>query len=265
MKHTINLILILSILISLPACVSKKQTGQWQQLFNGKDLSGWTVKMRGYDAGENFGNTFRVEDGILKVRYDAYNTFNDRFAHLFYKDKFSHYIIRFEYRIVGEQCPGAPAWAYKNTGILIHGQSPESMDKNQNFPVSIEVQLLGGDAVGERSTGNVCTPGTNIMINNKLILDHCTNSSSKTYRGDEWIKAEIEVHGNKLIRHIINGETVMEYTQPQLDSRDASFEKLRALNGGKVMLSEGTICLQSESHPCDFRNVEIKVLKSEGK
>lgn len=217
--------------------------------------------MKGYDAGENFGNTFRVEDGILKVRYDAYDTFNDRFAHLFYKDTFSHYRVRFEYRIVGEQCPGGPAWGYKNTGILIHGQSPETMDKNQDFPVSIEVQLLGGDAQGERPTGNVCTPGTHIVLNNELILDHCTSSSAKTYRCDEWVKVEIEVHGNSLIRHIINGDTVMTYTQPQLDTREAGFEKLRALNGGKVMLSEGTICLQSESHPCDFRKVEVMVIE----
>ena len=261
MKNSIISSLLLSVFISLPVYATKKKTGEWQQLFNGKDLTGWTVKMKGYGAGENFGNTFRVEDGLLKVRYDAYDTFNDRFAHLFYKDKFSHYVVRFEYRIVGEQCHGAPAWAYKNTGILIHGQSPESMNKDQNFPVSIEVQLLGGDAEGERPTGNVCTPGTNILINNQLILDHCTSSTGKTYRGDEWVKVEIEVHGNTLIKHIINGETVMEYTQPQLDSREPDFEKLRALNGGRVMLSEGTICLQSESHPCDFRNVEIKVLK----
>lgn len=217
--------------------------------------------MKGYDAGENFGNTFRVEDGMLKVRYDAYDTFNDRFAHLFYKDTFSHYRVRFEYRIVGEQCPGGPAWGYKNTGILIHGQSPETMDKDQDFPVSIEVQLLGGDAQGERPTGNVCTPGTHIVLNNELILDHCTSSSAKTYRCDEWVKVEIEVHGNSLIRHIINGDTVMTYTQPQLDTREAGFEKLRALNGGKVMLSEGTICLQSESHPCDFRKVEVMVIE----
>ncbi|MCE1154573.1 MAG: DUF1080 domain-containing protein [Bacteroidales bacterium] len=261
MKKSIIAAVVLSQLMFLPARASNKQTGEWQQLFNGKDLTGWTVKMKGYDVGENFGNTFRVEDGMLKVRYDAYDTFNDRFAHLFYKDKFSHYRIRFEYRMVGEQCPGAPGWAYKNTGILIHGQTPESMDKDQDFPVSIEVQLLGGDAVGERPTGNVCTPGTNIVMNNELILEHCTPSSGKTYRGDEWVKVEIEVRGNTVIKHIINGDTVMVYSRPQLDKREPGFEKLLALNGGQVMLNEGTICLQSESHPCDFRNIEIMVLK----
>ncbi len=261
MKKSVVLAVFLSIITLLSGCASKKHAGEWIQLFNGKDLAGWTVKMKGYSVGENFGNTFRVEDGILKVRYDKYDTFNGRFAHIFYKEKFSHYIIRLEYRIVGEQCPGAPEWGYKNTGILIHGQTPESMDKDQDFPVSIEVQLLGGDSVGDRPTGNVCTPGTNIVMKDKLILEHCTSSSSKTYRTDEWVKAEVEVHGNKIIRHIINGDTVMIYSQPQLDNREPDFEKLVALNGGKVMLSEGTICLQSESHPCDFRNVELKILK----
>lgn len=248
---------LLIVFLFTSSCKSK----EWISLFNGSDLTGWTVKMKGYDVGENFGNTFRVEDGILKVRYDQYNTFDNRFAHIFYKDKFSSYIVRFEYRFVGEQCSGAPAWGYKNSGILIHGQTPESMNKDQDFPVSIEVQLLGGDSTGERPTGNVCTPGTNIVINNQLILEHCTNSSSKTYRDNEWVKVEVEVHGNKIIKHIINGDTVMVYGQPQLDSRDPNYEKLLTLNSGNIMLSEGTICLQSESHPCDFRNVKIKILK----
>ncbi|MHB9055114.1 MAG: 3-keto-disaccharide hydrolase [Paludibacteraceae bacterium] len=257
MKKIKFLLFLLAVVLFTSGCKSK----EWISLFNGNDLTGWTVKMKGYDVGENFGNTFRVEDGILKVRYDQYNTFDNRFAHIFYKDKFSNYIVRFEYRFVGEQCSGAPAWGYKNSGILIHGQTPESMNKDQDFPVSIEVQLLGGDSTGERPTGNVCTPGTNIVINNQLILEHCTNSSSKTYRGNEWVKAEVEVHGNKIIKHIINGDTVMVYSQPQLDPRDPDYEKLLILNGGNIMLSEGTICLQSESHPCDFRNVKIKILK----
>lgn len=249
------------LIASLVSCVAKKQSEEWIPLFNGKDLSDWTVKIKGYEAGDNFGNTFRYEDGMLKVRYDAYETFDDRFGHIFYKDKFSHYIVRFEYRILGEQVPGGPNWGYKNTGILIHGQTAESMDLEQDFPVSIEVQLLGGDSIGERSTGNVCTPGTNIVLNDQLILEHCTNSTSKTVRTDEWVKVEVEVHGDSIIRHFINGEKVMEYEEPQLDERDPSFAKLLLLNGGSIMLGEGTICLQSESHPCDFRNVEIKILK----
>lgn len=235
--------------------------GEWIQLFNGTDLTDWTVKINGYDAGDNFGNTFRVEDGIMKVRYEAYDSLRNRFGHIFYKDEFSHYLIRVEYRIVGEQCPGAPEWAYKNSGIMIHGQKPETMDKNQEFPTSIEVQLLGSDSLVQRTNMNVCTPGTNIVMNGNLVLDHCVNSSSGFSYGENWVTAEVEVRGNEVIKHIINGDTVLQYNQPQLDDRDATYAKLIELNGGDKMLSKGTISLQSEGHPIDFRKVELKVLE----
>lgn len=234
------------------------EKGEWLQLFNGKDLQGWKVKIRGYDLGENFGNTFRVEDGTLKVVYDQYDQFNRRFGHIFYETPFSNYILRVEYRFVGKQVPGGPGWAFRNSGIMIHGQSPESMKKDQDFPVSIEVQLLGGHDKGKRPTANVCTPGTHIVIDGKLIKRHCNSSSSRTYRGDQWVTVEVEVHGNKLIKHIIDGKTVMEYTQPQLDENDPLARPL--IKNGETMLYGGSISLQSESHPVEFRKVELKKL-----
>lgn len=250
-------------IVSLVSCNAKKAgEAEWVQLFNGKDLTGWTPKITGYEMGDNFGNTYRVEDGMIKVRYDGgYDSFDNRFGHLFYKDQFSHYRLRVEYRIVGDQCPGAPGWAYKNSGIMIHGQTPESMDKDQDFPTSIEVQLLGSDSLVERTNMNVCTPGTNIVMDGKLILDHCINSSTGYFYGEDWITAEVEVRGNDVIKHIINGDTVLQYSQPQLDERDATYPKLVELNGGDKMLSGGTISLQSEGHPIDFRKVEIMVLE----
>ena len=121
----------------------------WIALFNGKDLDGWKPKIKGYAAGDNFGNTFRVEDGVLKVAYDKYTKFDGKFGHLFYKTPFSHYKLHIEYRFVGEQCPGGPSWALRNSGVMIHGQTPESMGKDQEFPVSIEVQFLGGNGKGD--------------------------------------------------------------------------------------------------------------------
>ncbi|MBN1853430.1 MAG: DUF1080 domain-containing protein [Pirellulales bacterium] len=233
------------------------QDASWIQLFNGKDLDGWQIKINGYELNNNFGNTFRVEDGILKVSYDQYDQFNNRFGHLFYKAPYSHYVLRAEYRFVGNQAPGGPAWAFRNSGIMIHGQSPESMDKNQEFPVSIEVQLLGGSS-GERSTGNLCTPGTHVVMDGKLIKQHCINSKSKTYYGDQWVTIEVEVHGNKSIKHIVNGETVLEYSQPQLDPEDRDARKL--IQNDKKLLQGGTISLQAESHPVEFRKVELKIL-----
>ncbi len=246
------------------SCTQKKSSeasGEWIPLFNGTDLTGWTVKIKGYDVGDNFGNTFRVEDGMIKVRYEQYDSLRDRFGHLFYNDEFSHYKLRVEYRIVGEQCPGAPGWAYRNSGIMIHGQTPQSMEIDQEFPTSMEVQLLGSDSLAQRTNMNVCTPGTNIVLNGQLTLEHCINSSSKEFYDEEWVTVEVEVFGNDLISHIVNGDTVLQYTRPQLDERDATYAKLVDMNGGNKMLSKGTISLQSEGHPIDFRKVEIMLLE----
>ncbi len=234
--------------------------GEWKSLFNGKDLTGWKVKIKGYDLNDNYGDTFRVADGVLKVVYDKdkYKSFDNRFGHLFYETPFSHYLLRVEYRFVGQQAAGGPGWAVRNSGIMIHGQLPEGMRKDQDFPVSVEVQLLGGGETGERPTGNVCTPGTHIVMNGQLITRHCNDSKSKTFRGDQWVTIELEVHGNDVIKHVVNGETVMQYSQPQLDENDDDARRL--IKDGQKMLSGGTISLQSESHPIEFRKVEIQEL-----
>jgi hypothetical protein len=247
-RQSAGLVLCLFLISTLCGCAIKQESSsRWVSLFNGKNLDGWKVKITGYDLNDNFGNTFRVEDGILKVSYDQYDKFDGRFGHLFYDGTFSHYIMRLEYRFVGEQCPGGPGWAFRNSGIMAHGQSPESMKKDQDFPNSIEVQLLGGNGRDERSTGNLCTPGTHVVMDGKLVTQHCISSSSKTYHGDQWVTIELEVHGNSVIKHIIDGEVVIEYERPQLDDG--------------TLLSEGTISLQAESHPVEFRKVEILLLE----
>ncbi len=238
---------------------SASTESRWISLFNGKDLKGWHPKITGYDFDENFGNTFRVEDGLLKVRFDQYERFDGRFGHLFYETPFSHYRIRIEYRFVGEQVPGGPGWALRNSGIMLHCQSPQSMRKDQDFPVSIEAQILGGPGSGERPTANVCTPGTHIVMDNRLITQHCTNSKSQTYHGDQWVTMEIEVHGNGQIKHLVNGQVVLAYERPQLDENDADAKKL--IKDGNTMLGEGYIALQAESHPIEFRKVEMMPLE----
>jgi hypothetical protein len=231
----------------------------WIPLFNGKDLDGWIIKIKGHELGENYADTFRVEDGVLKVSYDKYSQFDNQFGHIFYKQPFSHYRLRVEYRFVGAQCPGGPSWGLRNSGAMIHSQSPESMGKDQDFPVSIEVQFLGGNGKDVRPTANVCTPGTHIVMGGKLIKQHCVNSKSKTYHGDQWVTVEAEVHGNGMAKHLVNGETVIEYEKPQLDTGDPDARKL--IKDGNTMLSEGYIALQAESHPIEFRKVEILPLQ----
>ena len=238
----------------------KKVDEKWISLFNGKDLSDWTIKIKGYPLGENFGDTFRVEDGLMKVRYDQYDKFDRKFGHIFYKKPYSHYVLRVEYRFVGDQAPEGEGWALRNSGAMLHGEAPETMGVDQDFPVSVEVQFLGGNGKDKRTTANLCTPGTNVVMDGKLFKPHCTTSKSPTFHGDQWVTVEIEVRGNEVMKHIINGETVLEYTQPQLDERDAHAKEL-AEKAGDIMLSGGTISLQSESHPIDFRKVELKVLE----
>lgn len=251
-------ILVLLIAGSVGWADDPAEEGEWIQLFNGKNLDGWKVKIRGFDLGDNFGDTFRVEDGVLKVCFDQYEKFDGKFGHIFYEQPFSNYRIRVEYRFVGDQCPGGPGWAFRNSGIMIHGQSPESMEQNQSFPVSIEVQLLGGKEEGTRPTANLCTPGTHVVMDGKLHTPHCTDSKSDTFRGDQWVTVEVEVHGNKLIKHIVNGKVVMEYTEPQLDEKDANARQL--IVDGNKMLDGGSISLQAESHPIEFRKVELRKL-----
>jgi hypothetical protein len=229
---------------------------EWTKLFNGRDLTGWVPKIRGYAAGDNFGRTFRVEQGVIAVSYEAYDEFKERFGHLFYEKPFSHYVLVVEYRFVGAQAKGGPDWALRNSGAMIHGQPLSTMGKDQDFPISIEVQMLGGNGTGPRSTANLCTPGTNVEMKGKLVTEHCVPSTSKTYDGDQWVTLEVEVHGNGQIVHRVNGETVLTYEKAQIGGGVVSgFDPAYKVDGR--MLSEGTISLQSESHPVEFRKVEL--------
>jgi 3-keto-disaccharide hydrolase len=230
---------------------------EWIQLFNGRDLDGWTPKFAKHDLGENFNNTFRVENGLLEVRYDKWTRFDGEFGHLFYKEPFSYYRLVAEYRFVGEQVPGGPGWAMRNNGLMLHSPHPKTMLKDQDFPISIEYQLLGGLSDGKpRSTANLCTPGSNVVMNGTLHTQHCTNSTSKTYDGDQWVRVEVEVRGDELVRHIVEGTTVLEYTKPQIGGGAVSPVDPAVKVDGTPMTS-GYISIQAETAPADFRKIEL--------
>lgn len=139
---------------------------------------------------------------------------------------------------------------------MIHSQPAQSMAQDQDFPISIEVQLLGGSGTGERPTANLCTPGTHVVMHDSLVTTHCLNSRSKTYHGNQWVRVEVMVLGDSLIRHIVNGDTVFEYSKPQVGGGVVNNFDPAAKQEGKPLTS-GYIALQSESHPIDFRKVEI--------
>ncbi|MBI2686562.1 MAG: DUF1080 domain-containing protein [Acidobacteria bacterium] len=251
---------LVAVVLSLAtACLAQNRNAdkkEWIQLFNGKNLKGWSPKITGYSLNDNFADTFRVRNGLLQVRYDGYDEFKERFGHLFYKTPYSYYVIAAEYRFTGEQAKGGPGWATRNSGIMIHGQDAATMGKDQDFPISIEVQLLGGLGKGPRTTANLCTPGTNVVRDGKLFTPHCLNSKSKTYDGDQWVRVEVKVLGDEHIEHMIDGEVVLAYDKPQIGGGAVSKFDPAVKQDGKL-LTGGSISLQSESHPIDFRKVEL--------
>ena len=255
-------LLLLCTQCSVKKSITSEAEEEWQQMFNGKDIKDWTTKIHHYEVGDNYGNTFRVEDGILKVRYDNYEgDFNDRYGHLYYNTPYSYYHFSVEYRFVGDLHPGAPSFTLKNSGVMFHSQDPRTMPKEQDWPISVEMQFLAGIKEGEaRPTGNMCSPGTDVVYKGKIDPRHCINSTSDTYYGDQWVKAEMIIRGDSLVTHIINGKKVLEYTKPQMGGGVANGFDPKIKQDGKL-LSEGFIALQSEGQPIDFRNVKIKNLK----
>ncbi len=229
----------------------------WIQLFNGRDINDWVVKIHHHETGDNFGQTFRVENNAIKVSYDQYEQFNDRFGHLYYKTPFSYYHLVVEYRFCGEWRKDAPSYTILNSGVMYHSQDPHSMPKEQDWPISVEMQFLAGLNDGKpRPTGNMCSPGTHIVYKSQLDTRHCIESGSRTFGRDEWVRAELIVLGDSSVTHIINGDTVLKYTHPQVGGAVVNRFDPAQKNDGQL-LSKGFIALQSEGQPVEFRKVEL--------
>ncbi|WP_153795797.1 3-keto-disaccharide hydrolase [Foetidibacter luteolus] len=240
----------------------------WQPLFNKKDLSGWDIKIAGYDMNDNFANTFYVKDSVLKVDYSGYEKFIKEFGHIYYKEPFSYYKLKVEYRFYGKQLQGGPDYAYLNSGVMVHSQSAASLSKQQTFPVSLEMQFLASDSLYKRPTGNLCTPGTEVSMHGKPVDAHCIDSRSKNIGPDEWVTAEAVVMGDSIVHHIINGDTVLTYEKPVVSGFFVNSEmnwttggfaadSTDWMNKKGLPLTSGYIALQAESHPIEFRKVEL--------
>jgi hypothetical protein len=256
-KSIAVVILLVPVLATTVKGQSKKSKEEWRTLFNGKDINDWIVKIHHHDVDVNFGNTFRVEDGIIKVRYDQYGDFNEQFGHLYYKQPYSYYRLVMDYRFVGELQQGAPEYTLKNSGVMFHSQDPRSMPKEQNWPISVEMQFLAGLGDGKpRPTCNMCSPGTDVVYNGKVDPNHCINSTSATYEGDQWVHTELIVMGDSLVIHKVNGEEVLRYSKPQMGGGVVTGYDPTIWEPGKP-LTEGFIALQSEGQPIDFKNIEL--------
>ena len=272
MRNNLTIFCLLLIILFFQSCKNnedKKEISKedWKSLFNGKDLTGWDIKIKDHPLNENFKNTFRIEDSMIRVVYNDYEKFDNQFGHLYSHQPYSYYKLKLQYRFVGDHLADAPEWADRNSGVMVHSQSAQSMNLHQDFPVSLEFQFLCGNGKDTVPTGNVCTPGTFITYNGKTFLGHIQNSNSKTFLKNEWINAEAEVYGDSLIRHIINGDTVLTYTNAMIGEgfvnnslswTTASItDSLFWINKANTPLKEGHIALQAESQPIDFRRIEI--------
>ncbi|MCL6266509.1 3-keto-disaccharide hydrolase [Flagellimonas myxillae] len=242
------------------SCDSKKNPDasneEWISLFNGKDLKGWTPKVKGFALGENHNNTFRVRDSILMVTYQEYDSFDSKFAHLFYKKKFSYYKLKAKYRMVGEQVEGGPGWAFANNGFMLHCQDPKTMTLDQSFPMSFEFQLLAGKDEGERPTGNLCTPGCHVHMEGKLVENHCIpKTKGATFPREKWVNIEALVLGDSIVHHIVEGDTVITYTNPIIGGHLDGLNKELFKDGTPI--TEGYIAIQGESHDTEFKSIEV--------
>jgi hypothetical protein len=251
-----------SVLSALALILPAAAEDGWVSLFNGKDLSGWTPKIAGHPLGENAHETFRVEDGILKVSYAGYEKFGTQFGHLYSNLAYSRYILRMEYRFEGAMMADAPGYVNLNSGVMYHSQPPQSMTLDQGFPVSMEFQFLADEGRGKRPTGNVCTPGTHLEIDGKKVEQHIVESSAPTFPPGEWVKIELEVRGNDEVIHRVNGVEVLRYQKPQLDPGCGIVPAEPLVKAGApLMLSSGHIALQAEGQGVWFRKIELKPLE----
>lgn len=261
LKIILSLVTLLAI-ISCTSNVSKNKGSSdkdWQSLFNGKDLDGWVVKIFHHELGDNYANTFRVKDGKIQVNYDDYDEFNDRFGHLFFHEPFSSYHLKFEYRFTDQWLKDAPSYTYRNSGVMFHSQDPKTILKEQDWPISVEYQILADAEDGNpRPTGNICSPGTEVFFDGEMDPRHCINSSSKTLPWDQWVSGDLIVYGDSLIIHMVNGDTVLQYTKPQIGGGSDSSDPAVYIEGKP--LTGGNIGLQSEGQGIEFREIKIKKL-----
>lgn len=266
MKKLKLLLFIGAIFITISCIVVASKKGgnnqnNWLYLFNGKNLDGWVVKVHHHELGDNYEDTFRVNDGKIQINYDDYDAFDERFAHLFYNKSFSSYHLKFEYRFTDQWQKDAPVYTYRNSGVMFHSQDPKTILKDQNWPISVEYQILADEGNGvPRPTGNMCSPGTEVIYNNEIDPRHCINSSSKTYEWDQWVSGELIVYKDSIVTHIVNGEKVLQYSKPQIGGGvTEGFDPAIKIDG--KLLKEGYIGLQSEGQGIEFREIKIKILE----
>lgn len=257
---------LLSASAAMPALGGPNDT-VWTKLWTGNNLGDWDIKFAGSALGTNLNNTFRAADGNLEVNYSGWTSFSNQFGHAGYKlRQFSFYVLRAEFQHWGTRPTGAPGWAHQNNGLMIHSQSAASMGPNQDFPVSLETQLLGsGNTESDNnSTLNLCTPGTAFYTQatgGTRNDSHCYSASTNTRVGPEtWAWATLVVYGDSIIKHYngpsVTGTPTLTYYRPvRATNSGAGGVTINVVNNER--LTQGYILIQAETHPYRFRTIDV--------
>lgn len=213
---------ILLMLLINTACDKTKteNTGEWIDLFNGKDLTGWT-------ASENTGS-FKVEDGILVASGDR--------SHLFYSGDLENAQFRnFEFSV------DVMTTYLANSGIYFHTKYQEEGWPERGFEVQINNTHIGGGDYRElKKTGSL----------------YGIRNTYKTYVKDSvWFNVHFIVQ-NKHVMIEVDGRKIVDY----MEAADPSQQKLHSRPDSLLTPGTfGLQCHDPESKVF-YKNMKIKIL-----
>ena len=238
------------------ASVSTGSEPRFHKIFDGKTLNGWEIKVTHHPLGANPHGMWTAKDGVMKINFDGFEQFKGEYAHVFYKKPLKNYILRLDYRFAGKQAPGGPGWATRNSGVMLFAQPPETMTLDQNYPISLENQLLGGLGKGPRTTLSVCMVEITVKVDGKPLTAHCNpnaGATSQTFDGDQWVKLRVEVV-NGVVKSYVNDQLGNTFTEPTVDKPHPW------LKSQDATAQPSYFALQGESDQVEFRNIELAEL-----
>jgi hypothetical protein len=239
----------------------------WTQLFNGKDLSGWTTWVSMQPTSENMKaptsvrglnndprKVFTVVDGMLRVSGEEWGAVSTT-------GEYENFHLKFEFKW------GSKKWfprldAPRDSGMLYYATGPEGAQSG-HWMRSHEFQLQEGDCADYHSLDGVkvdahvgdANQGDWKFYRYDPTLPLRTGLAARILKlgnheepSGEWNTMEVIADGKTLI-HIVNGHEVLRV------------ENSRQLVDGKVVpLTRGKFSIQSEGAEAFYRNIQVKPL-----
>jgi hypothetical protein len=218
---TAGMLVVVAALMALPPGSADEKDNGWIKLFNGKDLSGWSVYLAPKkEADPN--KVFKVDDGILVCE-------GMPFGYLITDKEYENYILKLQWRW-GKTVHGKG----RNSGVFVHVVGP-----NKIWPKAVEAQLMA-DHAGDFWL----VDGFKLKVDSKRqdprTAHHYLRMKDHVEKPvGEWNQYEITCTGDS-IRVVINDQLVNE--------------------GSDAELSKGKILLQSEGAEIHFKDVVLKQL-----